>query len=101
MLVLQNTPVASPQPPDMALTPMEIDNPTAPLDFSLYLRERAGCLIGYFEYATDLFDGTTIERMAGHFQILLEGVVENPGRAITKLPMLTDCGAPSIADRVE
>ena len=57
---------------------MEIDNPTAQFDLSLYLRERAGRLIGYFEYATDLFERATIERMAGHFQILLAKIVENP-----------------------
>ena len=28
-----------------------------------------------FEYSTDLFDAATIERMAGHFQALLEAVV--------------------------
>ena len=62
---------------------MEIENPTAQVDLSLYLRERAGRLIGYFEYAADLFERATIERMAGHFQILLANIVEHSA-----------CGAP-------
>ncbi len=90
MLVLQNTPLAAPQPADLSLTPMEIEKPTAQVDLSLYLRERAGCLIGYFEYAADLFERATIERMAGHFQILLANIVEQPESSITTLPMITD-----------
>ena len=83
MLVLQNTPAAAAEPRGLTLTPMEVDNPTAQFDLSLYLRERAGRLIGYFEYATDLFDRATIERTAGHFQVLLASVVDksaNPDR---------------------
>ncbi len=90
MLVLQNTPVAAPQPADLSLTPMEIEKPTAQVDLSLYLRERAGRLIGYFEYAADLFERATIERMAGHFQILLANIVEQPESSIATLPMITD-----------
>ena len=47
----------------------------SPFDLSLFLREREGKYIGYIEYSTDLFDASTIERMAGHFSTLLEGIV--------------------------
>ncbi|HMC07779.1 MAG TPA: amino acid adenylation domain-containing protein, partial [Actinomycetota bacterium] len=42
-----------------------------------------------FEYSTDLFEAATIDRMAGHLQTLLEGAVEEPGRRISELPLLT------------
>src|SRR6202041_1481720 len=37
---------------------------------------------------TDLFDAATIARMAGHFQVLLEGIVADPERPVSALPML-------------
>ncbi len=74
MLVLQNTPRRRAAPPGIGLQPIEIDNQTAQFDLSLYLREREGTLRGFIEYATELFDQATIERMTGHFQTLLEGI---------------------------
>ncbi|HEY9741094.1 MAG TPA: amino acid adenylation domain-containing protein, partial [Coleofasciculaceae cyanobacterium] len=46
-------------------------------------------LVGVWEYNTDLFDGSTIERMTGHFVTLLEGIVANPQQQISQLPLLT------------
>jgi amino acid adenylation domain-containing protein len=47
-------------------------------------------LRGMLEYNTDLFDATTIERMAGHFHTLLEGIVTNLEQRIGTLPLLTE-----------
>ena len=89
MLVLQNTPRGSIDPPaGSRLEPIEIDNQTTQFDLSLYLREREGKLLGFIEYPADLFDAATIERMAGHYQTLLENAVADPGSSITTLPML-------------
>ena len=41
-------------------------------------------------YSTDLFDAETIERMLGHFEVLLEGVVEDPATRVSQLPLLTE-----------
>jgi non-ribosomal peptide synthetase component F len=87
---LQNTPSQTASLPGVTLAAMEIDNPAAQFDLSLYLREREGRLIGFFEYAADLFDAATIERMAGHFQKILEGIVAYPEQPIATLPILTE-----------
>ena len=52
---------------------------SAKFDLSLSVTETraAGCACA-LEYATDLFDGATIERMAGHWRVLLEGIVADP-----------------------
>ena len=42
------------------------------------------------EYSTDLFDGSTIERMIGILQTLLEGIVDDPDQRIAALPLLTE-----------
>ncbi|MGH3780083.1 MAG: amino acid adenylation domain-containing protein, partial [Pseudonocardiaceae bacterium] len=41
-------------------------------------------------YDPDLFDLVTIERMAGHFQMLLRGIAENADCLVSDLPMLTE-----------
>ncbi|MFL9458828.1 condensation domain-containing protein [Tolypothrix bouteillei VB521301_2] len=46
-------------------------------------------LVSGWEYNTDLFDGSTIERMIGHFVTLLEAIVANPTQRISQLPLLT------------
>ena len=90
MLVLQNAPAAAPSsPPGLTLSPWEIDSETAQFELTLYLRERVGRLIGYFEYAADLFDRSTVERMAGQFRNLLESIVADPDRSIAALPLLS------------
>jgi acyl carrier protein len=37
---------------------------------------------GYVEYRADLFDASTIDRLVGDFEALLEGIVADPGRRI-------------------
>jgi amino acid adenylation domain-containing protein len=43
-----------------------------------------------WEYSTDLYDRPTIERMRGHYEMLLEAACADPDRRITELPLLTD-----------
>src|SRR5207244_788706 len=43
-----------------------------------------------FEYSTDLFDAATIDRMVGHWQTLLEGIVADPEGHLSALPLLTE-----------
>jgi amino acid adenylation domain-containing protein len=57
-------------------------------DLSLYLEEKPEGIQGYFEYATALFDRSTIERLSHHFAVLLEAIVENPDRALWQLPLM-------------
>lgn len=68
---------------------LDIDTNTAKFDLTLELEERQEEIIGWLEYNTDIFDAPTISRMGGHFQTLLEGIVVNPDRKISKLPLLT------------
>ena len=65
------------------------------------MSERDGTLRASLNYNTDLFDASTIERMLGHFQILLEGIVANPDQPISELPLLTDAEKAPTVSRVE
>jgi amino acid adenylation domain-containing protein len=90
MFVVQNTPRPFPQPSGFSVERVDVLTATSPFDLSLYLRERDGKLIGFVEYSTDLFDSSTMERMVGHFRTLLEGIVADPDRLISTLPLLTE-----------
>jgi len=68
---------------------IEFDAPLAKFDLLLSLTETDGELRGGFEYAADLFDESTVERMAGHFTTLLEGIIAAPETPIGMLPLLT------------
>ena len=76
-------------PSGWTLTQMDVETETAKLDLTLELDDRPEGLNGRFEYSTDLFDAGTIDRMVGHWQVLLEGIVADPGRRLSELPLLT------------
>ncbi|HZC51758.1 MAG TPA: amino acid adenylation domain-containing protein, partial [Mycobacterium sp.] len=61
----------------------------APFDQMIQMAEQDGRLSGVLQYNTDLFDAATMERMAGHFATLLGGIVADPGRRVSQLPLLT------------
>jgi amino acid adenylation domain-containing protein/natural product biosynthesis luciferase-like monooxygenase protein len=61
---------------------------SAKFDLSLYVTAHDEWIEGHFEYAADLFDRSTIERMAGQFEVLLEGIVANSEARLSELPLL-------------
>jgi amino acid adenylation domain-containing protein len=73
----------------LRLVPIEEDLHAAKLDLTLEVAEKSDGLLLSFEYATDLFEAATIERLAGHFQSLLAGAAAEPGRRLSELPLLT------------
>jgi surfactin family lipopeptide synthetase A len=77
-------------PSGWTLTQMDVETDTAKFDLYLELDDRPEGLIGRFEYSSDLFDAATIARMVGHWQTLLEGIVANPERRLSELPLLTE-----------
>jgi amino acid adenylation domain-containing protein len=69
-------------------TPFEIPKHTSEFDLGLYLDQQRGGLDAVWEYATDLFEAATIERMAGHYLTLLAAVVADPDRPVGGLELL-------------
>ena len=76
--------------PDLHSEPFEVPKQTSEFDLGLYLDEQRGGLEAVWEYSGDLFEPATIERMAGHFIRLLEGIVADPDRPIDELALLDD-----------
>ncbi|MEP0857574.1 amino acid adenylation domain-containing protein [Trichocoleus sp. DQ-U1] len=73
----------------LKVSPLAVETGIVPFDLTLCIETTPSGLIGEWEYNTDLFDDTTIARMAGHFQTLLEGIIANPQAPISDLPLLT------------
>ncbi|WP_233444706.1 non-ribosomal peptide synthetase, partial [Streptacidiphilus albus] len=91
MFVLQNTPDAHTWSlPGLTVEPIGVEAQDAKFDLTLFLTEqRDGSLGGTLVYATDLFDGPTVERVAGHFQTLLAAVAATPQARLSELELLT------------
>ncbi|MGH3813457.1 MAG: amino acid adenylation domain-containing protein, partial [Pseudonocardiaceae bacterium] len=89
MVVLQNTPGATPELPGLEVEDLPIPMMAASFDVSIDFEEQGDVLAGVLQYNTDLFDATTIERMAQHLQVLLEGIATDPDRRLAELPLLT------------
>ncbi|MFN7611321.1 MAG: amino acid adenylation domain-containing protein, partial [bacterium] len=90
MLALNNTGEVGLELPGLQLRPLLAEGTTAKFDLTLALEAGGGVLRGAFEYNTDLFDRSTIERMVGHFKVLLEAVVADPQARLRDLPLLTE-----------
>ncbi len=73
----------------LTVSRVAVETATAKFDLSLAFFNTDKGLIGDWEYNTDLFDASTIARMARHFQTLLEGIVANPIQRVSQLPLLT------------
>lgn len=68
--------------------PVTINRKTAVFDLSFSLWESKDELEGSIEYSTDLFDASTIARMAGHYQSLIAAINSNPDARIHDLPLM-------------
>ncbi|HEY0525842.1 MAG TPA: amino acid adenylation domain-containing protein, partial [Stellaceae bacterium] len=92
LFALQNYPEES-----LTLSSLRLDRIAAPaesvsskLDLSIYMSESAAGLFGAIEYASDLFEPATIERLAGHFQTVLQGIAATPAARLSDLPLLSE-----------
>jgi len=75
---------------DLTIRPVDTETTTTGFDLVLSMIQSGETLSGAFEYNTDLFDKSTIERMVGHFQRLLVAVVAEPDQAISHIPYLSE-----------
>ncbi len=90
MMILQNMPGNTQGMRDVKSESFGDSNLVSKFDLTLIASEHPAGLRTTFEYNTDLFDATTIERMAEHFRTLLGGVVQRPGTPVSELPLLTE-----------
>ncbi|MCO3670862.1 amino acid adenylation domain-containing protein, partial [Pseudomonas aeruginosa] len=78
------------QLPGLSLERMEWRSSSVAFDLTLDVHEAEDGIWASFGYATDLFEASTVERLARHWQNLLRGIVAEPGRPVAELPLLLD-----------
>ncbi|MBV9789620.1 MAG: amino acid adenylation domain-containing protein [Chloroflexi bacterium] len=89
LFVLQNMPLPAAASRSAGISLVsDLDGP-AHFDLTLSLMEVEGHLQGMLEYNTDLFDAASIQRMVGHFTMLLSGIADDPHQRLSRLPLLT------------
>ncbi len=89
MLAPQSTPQEAVEIAGATLAAEPVDVGAAILDLTLYTWERSGGgLSAALEYAVDLFDAGTIERMAAHLEEVLRSVAADPDLAAAEVPLL-------------
>ena len=96
MFALQNVPQQDRGAFQLSISPVPLEVETAKFELTLTILEDAEGLMGAWEYNTDLFDGTMIEQMTRHFEILLRTVVAQPDERISRLPMLEEAERASL-----
>lgn len=89
--VMQAEYSASLQVGDLVMQPVTHEYNTTKFDILLNVTVQQDGRIEYvFEYCSDLFERSTIERWIKHWEVLLEGIVEQPEQRIASLPMMTE-----------
>lgn len=90
LFVLQNSPMPELEFSGLKLTPLKFETGTTKFDLGLFIEETEQGLIGTWQYSADLFEVSTITRMAEHFQTLLNNIVNQPDTRINSLGILTE-----------
>ncbi|HEU0013606.1 MAG TPA: amino acid adenylation domain-containing protein, partial [Longimicrobium sp.] len=90
MFSLQNAPDAAVALEGVAVREHETAHRTAKFDVSLSLTEQGGELAAWLEYATDLWDAATAERLGAHYLRLLDQATAEPDRPLASLDLAGD-----------
>jgi amino acid adenylation domain-containing protein len=88
MFTFQNIPKQIFEIPGLTIKEMPFEAGIAKYDLSVEVWENSEFHC-QFEYNTDLFEPSTIRRMMGHFEKLLNAVVENPDLRVAQIPIMS------------
>jgi amino acid adenylation domain-containing protein len=89
MFTFQNIPKQIFEIPGLVIKEIAFESGIAKLDLSVEVWDD-GQLHSQFEYRTDLFEKSTIQRMLGHFENLLREAAKNPDSLVGELEIMSD-----------
>jgi amino acid adenylation domain-containing protein len=75
---------------DWAMTSADIEITAAKFDLGLELVDVPEGIIGRISYRTELFEPTTIARMAGHYAALLASAANDPDQPLSDIKLLSE-----------
>ncbi|MGA9770155.1 MAG: condensation domain-containing protein [Blastocatellia bacterium] len=85
MFFLQNIPSPQIGHPDFTLSPFDLDHVVSKFDLAVSVKEEDGGMRGWIEYSTELFDHSSICRLAQEYMVLLENVLLHPDESVKNL----------------
>ncbi|MCJ8274281.1 MAG: condensation domain-containing protein, partial [Psychrosphaera sp.] len=98
MFALQNNTRTTLSLPQLEIRELAQDTEVAQFDLSLDVIEGQDTIELNWEYATDLFQASTIQRLSEHFTILLQGIIDNPQAEIQSLALLTNAETQQLSE---
>jgi amino acid adenylation domain-containing protein len=75
--------------PGVEVSEIPVARTTARFDLAILLERVGDQIRGEVEYATDLFEGETVDRMLEHLRTLLAAAAANPDGPLARLPLMT------------
>ncbi len=88
MLTYQQDPRRGLALPGLELAFVDLFAGTAKFDLDLYLGDFGGAVEGYLDYAADVFEAATAQRLLESFRRLLAGMAAAPAQPVSALPLL-------------
>ena len=88
MMRLQEAPSAPLRLAGLSVTPLPLTTEVARYDLTLSFADGGGEILASLQYNTDIFGARTIRRMLAHLEVLLQGIVEDPDRPLSQLPLM-------------
>ncbi|MGA9770376.1 MAG: amino acid adenylation domain-containing protein [Blastocatellia bacterium] len=73
----------------LSLESLALKQLTSQFDLTLMIAQTGDSLLASIQYKDALFEPATIERMAGHFQTLLDSILAGPDSPVSELSLLT------------
>ena len=90
MFALQNAPREALTLRGLEVSREELPSSSTRFDLELHLWAQGEGWSGLLVYSRDLFEEATIEGMARHYVALLEGMLEEPERAVSLVPIMPE-----------
>lgn len=80
------------------IAPIGLQKKTSKFDLSFYIGEAVGRIEGVIQYATELFDAATAQRMANLFTTMFSAAVASPDLPIGRLAILDEAGHRAVVE---
>jgi non-ribosomal peptide synthetase component F len=90
LFVMQNTPRKALTLPGLQISPFGMRLERSKFDLAVFMVETEQGLVAHWVYSTDLFDGSTIARLAAQYETLLSSILQQPESRLTRLEFLPE-----------
>ncbi|HET9358753.1 MAG TPA: amino acid adenylation domain-containing protein [Vicinamibacterales bacterium] len=90
LFVLQNTPTSDLRLGGLLVQPVPLPSTTSKFDLAVFVSEGDAGISVTWQFKTDLFERSTITRIAQHFERVLESVVDDPEQPIGRLRLVEE-----------